>query len=178
VKDDRFLYRKADIPASLHPTLAAAAARCVPVDATDIVLDPFCGSGVLLAERALRGPYDRLIGGDVDLTALEAASQNLRGFNRVILTQADAGRQWLSRRVNIILTNPPYGRRVANVATARRLHAALNSLALHVLLDDGCLVVFQPPGLSEIRGLKIVSSRRVDAGGIPVDLIVARRRAG
>jgi methylase of polypeptide subunit release factors len=178
VKDDRFLYRKADIPASLHPTLAAAAARCVPVDATDIVLDPFCGSGVLLAERALRGPYDRLIGGDVDLTALEAASQNLQGFNRVILTQADAGRQWLSRRVNIILTNPPYGRRVANVATARRLHAALNSLALHVLLDDGCLVVFQPPGLSEIRGLKIVSSRRVDAGGIPVDLIVARRRAG
>ena len=90
VKDDRFLYREADIPASLHPTLAAAAARCVPVDATDIVLDPFCGSGVLLAERALRGPYDRLIGGDIDLTALEAASQNLRGFNRVILTHADA----------------------------------------------------------------------------------------
>ena len=67
---------------------------------------------------------------------------------------------------------------MANVATARRLHAALNSLALYVLLDDGWLVVFRPPGLSGIHGLKIVSTRRVDAGGIPVDLIVAQRRTG
>ena len=43
--DPRFAYRRAYVPASSHPTLAAALARVGGVRADDVVWDPFVGAG-------------------------------------------------------------------------------------------------------------------------------------
>ena len=54
--DERFAYRRGDVPAASHPTIAAALAQLAGVRADDVVWDPFVGSGLELAERL--GPQE------------------------------------------------------------------------------------------------------------------------
>jgi predicted RNA methylase len=109
--DPRFKYLQASIPAMTHPPLAAALAQLSEPTADDVVWDPFCGAGTELGERAKAGPYSKLIGSDRDATALAAARRNLHGIDRVELHVADALKLKASG-VNVLLTNPPYGRKI------------------------------------------------------------------
>jgi precorrin-6B methylase 2 len=109
--DPRFKYIRQTIPAMTHPPLAAALAALSRPSADDVVWDPFCGAGTELAERAKAGPYARLIGSDRDAAAVTAARQNLQGIERVELHIGDALKLKLAN-VNVLLTNPPYGRKV------------------------------------------------------------------
>ncbi len=77
LEDPRFAYRQKDVPAASHPTIAAALAFLAGVEPGDVVWDPFVGSGLELCERALRGPYARLVGTDTEAAALDAARANL-----------------------------------------------------------------------------------------------------
>ncbi len=174
--DDRFAYRKLDVPASVHPTLAAAAVRLVATKASDLIVDPFCGSGTLLAERALLAPYSRLIGIDIDQKALRAARTNLVEFDRLSLEQADCSTVTRHAPVDLIITNPPYGLRVGTQTAARSLHAKLDELAAAALRPGGTLIVFRPATFSSPRGLQLIKRQRVDAGGLQVDILVARKQ--
>ena len=173
--DERFAYRKEDRPASLHPTLAAAAARLIRGDARSVVLDPFCGSGSLLAERAKRGPYARLIGWDIDQAAIKSAQVNLHGLQDVSLICVDMQSARGPRELDAIVSNPPYGHRVLDRSRAHKLHLALDLLAEQSLRPGGILIVFRPPDFPAPRHLHLVERRSVDAGGIKVDLLVARK---
>jgi 23S rRNA G2445 N2-methylase RlmL len=175
VPDERFWYRQRDLPASIHPTLAAAAARLLPIGADDLVVDPFCGSGTLLAERALRGACRRLVGIDHQRAALEAARINLAPVAEVELVPGDFSQLERLAPVDAIVTNPPYGRRVADRRTARDLHARLDALAVRVLCPGGHLLVFRPRELPRPADLRIVERLEIDAGGLAVNLWLAAR---
>jgi predicted RNA methylase len=112
--DRRFAYRVADVPASSHPTIAAAIARVGGARDDDVVWDPFVGSGLELVERARLGPYRSLLGTDTDPRALAAAKRNAASSHteRVTLTLADARAFTPKEPVTLVLTNPPMGRRV------------------------------------------------------------------
>ena len=73
----RFSWRRRDVPAASHPTIAAALARAAGARPDDIVWDPFVGSGAEPVERALAGRYLSLWGSDLDAGALAAARENL-----------------------------------------------------------------------------------------------------
>lgn len=175
VTDRRFSYRVSDIPASLHPTLATAAVLLAPASPDDVIVDPFCGAGTLLAERARLGPYRSLLGIDVKAQALDAARKNLAAVEHVALHHGDFADFATRGPVDVILTNPPYGRRVGNPSQMRALHRRLDELAAHALKPGGWLVVFRPIEASPPSTLDIVSNRRVDVGGFEVNLIAARR---
>lgn len=174
--DGRFAYRKLDVPASIHPTLAAAAVRLAPTQASDLIVDPFCGSGTLLAERALLAPYSRLIGIDRDQKALLAARTNLASVQRLSLELSDFATLIKYAPVDTIITNPPYGLRVSTGSSARRLHGKLDQIAAETLRSGGTLISFRPPAFPSPRGLKVIQRKRVDAGGLPVDILVARKQ--
>jgi hypothetical protein len=174
--DDRFAYRKLDVPASVHPTLAAAAVRLVATQASDLVVDPFCGSGTLLAERALLAPYSRLVGLDIDRKALYAARTNLADFDRLSLEQADFSTVTRHAPVDLIITNPPYGIRVGTHSAARSIHAKLDEVAAVALGPGGTMITFRPPTFSSPPGLQLIRRQRVDAGGLEVDIVVARKQ--
>jgi tRNA G10 N-methylase Trm11 len=174
--DPRFGYRRADVPAASHPTLAAALARAARVRPDDVVWDPFVGSGLELVERALLGPYARLIGTDLDSRALNAARANLAAASvaRYELVQADA----LSHApagVTLILTNPPMGRRVARDGSLRELLGAFVGRAARLLAPGGRLVWLSPlPELTTRRaralGLSVEAVSSVDMGGFRAEL--------
>lgn len=178
--DDRFDYRRAVVPASSHPVLAAALARIAPRSDHDIVWDPFVGAGAELVERARLGPYAALHGTDRDPKALDAARTNLQyaHIDRVTLTQADA-LDFAPPAVTVIVTNPPMGRRVERGSHADLLERFV-AHAFRVLVPGGALVWAVPEARkiharAEREGFSIERAQVVDMGGFPADVCVYRK---
>lgn len=177
LSDPRFSYRARTLPASSHPTIAAALARVAGVVPTDVVWDPFVGSGIELCERAALGPYARLVGSDVDDVALDAARENLAraGALRIRLEKGDARTYRPEATPSLIITNPPFGRRVLDRDGLLPLFRAFLANAVATLSPSGRLVWVSPFGdataeLAEISGLVIRMRRPVDVGGVPGEI--------
>jgi len=109
----RFRGERAFSPAALRPTVAHALVWLSRPAPADRFLDPFCGSGTVLAER-LAYPAARLTGGDADAAALRAARANLPPAPALGLARLDARR--LPLRAGVVdaaVSNLPFGRQVA-----------------------------------------------------------------
>jgi predicted RNA methylase len=179
--DERFAYRVRDVPAASHPTLAAALARAAGARPDDVVWDPFVGSGLELVERALLGPYRRLLGSDVDPRALAAARENLKSANIEAELRLGNSLELAPRDVSLILTNPPMGRRVARDGTVRHLLTSFVARAAQVLVPGGRMVWLSPlPDLTEAAGqragFQIETLLTVDMQGFDAALQVFQRR--
>ncbi|HWN70695.1 MAG TPA: HEAT repeat domain-containing protein [Haliangium sp.] len=184
VEDPRFAYRRTDVPAASHPTVAAALARAAGVQPHDVVWDPFVGSGLELCERSLLGPYRTLIGSDRDPAALAAASENLAAAgvpdDRRILVTGEAVSFSPPARPTLIVTNPPLGRRVERTRGLPLLLERFIEHAAQVLAPRGRLVWISPfPGrtLAVARrcGLTLTLAQDVDLGGFTAGLQAFRR---
>lgn len=181
--DPRFAYRVAEVPGASHPTIAAALSRHAGVRADDVVWDPFVGSGLELVERARLGPYERLLGSDVEPRALDAAAKNL-GSARVTRAQLSRGdaRTFAPSGIRLIITNPPMGRRVTRDGS---LGALLDGFVPHVarVLEPGGRMVWLSPDerrtdeLARAAGLRVHSGPEVDLGGFGARLQTYERPA-
>ena len=69
-------YKKFQVPNTLKPTVAYSMVLLSKPQADDIFLDPMCGAGTILLERALSGRYSYLIGGELSEEALRATHRN------------------------------------------------------------------------------------------------------
>ncbi len=170
VQDTRFAYRLRDVPAASHPTIAAALARVARPQKRDVVWDPFCGSGAELIECARLAPGLTLLGTDTSEEALAAARENLGAASMVAeLSLADARTFTPKRAPDLIVTNPPMGRRVQRTGELRTLLADFVTHAADVLAPGGALVWLSPqPELRDVAvlaGLRVAYERRVDLGG-------------
>jgi len=112
-------YKLEHLPASLRPTVAAAMARLAQIKARQVVLDPMCGAGTILAEvlELARAEGIRLAavwGGDLESNALRATGPNLRRLGHVLLARWDARSLPLpDRSVDRIVCNPPFGKQLS-----------------------------------------------------------------
>ncbi|HZF54789.1 MAG TPA: HEAT repeat domain-containing protein [Polyangiaceae bacterium] len=185
-EDARFAYRRGDVPAASHPTIAAALVRVAGVRPDDLVWDPFVGSGLELCERAIAGEYRALIGSDSDVEAIEIARQNLAaaGASRVELYRIDArDRPPFKARPTVILTNPPLGRRVHRSADLGDLLGRFLERAAEVLAPGGRLVWISPfpertARLLTSLGLEPFYSQLVDMGGFDAQIQGFRKERG
>ncbi|MCI4366679.1 MAG: hypothetical protein L3K08_02890, partial [Thermoplasmata archaeon] len=100
-------------PVSLPPQLGRVAANLARIRPGERIVDPFVGTGALLAEAALLGA--RVSGGDQEATMIRGAMINFEhlGVNAELLKVVDAGAPfsppgggWWDG----IVTDPPYGR--------------------------------------------------------------------
>jgi len=178
--DPRFAYRTQTVPASSHPTIAAALARLVLPRADDVVWDPFAGAGAELVERARLGPYRALLGTDLECDAIAAARANLAaaGIEGARLEVADA-LTFAPEDVTLIVTNPPMGRRVQRGTHGELLERFVDHAAA-VLVPGGALAWAAPdPARLHARaaraGLVLERAFTVDMGGFPAELSVHRK---
>jgi 23S rRNA G2445 N2-methylase RlmL len=180
--DPRFAWRRRDVPAASHPTIAAALARVAEVRADDVVWDPFVGSGAELIERAIAGPYASLEGTDIDADALASARENLQAAGVVALLEQKDALAHFPRGVTLVLTNPPMGRRASRTP---RLADMLDRLVAHAaaVLSPGGRLVWIAPSPSRARaaafgaGLALDWARVVDMGGFDAEIQRWTRRA-
>jgi hypothetical protein len=100
-------------PIGLAPKLARAAANLARIRPGDLVVDPFLGTGALLAEAGLLGA--RVTGVDLDAAMVRGAQRNLAHLgvvaDRLIVgDSADPDVGGSETTFDALLTDPPYGR--------------------------------------------------------------------
>ena len=172
--DPRFAYRAGDVPAASHPPLAACMARLAGAADEEIAWDPFCGSGLELIERTLRGGVQRVIGTDHSEDAIATARTNFEsalasGVPNLFACcdfRDHAAVEGLSAgAVSLVITNPPMGRRVP-IPNLRGLIDDLFTVAATVLRPGGRLVFANPlPVEPKDRSLKLEHRQKIDLGG-------------
>jgi 23S rRNA G2445 N2-methylase RlmL len=181
--DPRFAYRRGDVPAASHPTVAAALARLAGALPDDVVWDPFVGSGSELCERARLGPFRRLVGSDRDRAALEAARENLdaAGVRGAELHLRDAlASPPIDEAPTLIVTNPPMGRRVHRAGDLAALLTRFVERAAAALAPGGRLVWISPfpeqtQAAAERSGLRAEVLQPIDMGGFDAQIQVLRK---
>jgi 23S rRNA G2445 N2-methylase RlmL len=174
--DPRFAYRVAHVPASSHPTLAAALARVAGAGPDDVVWDPFVGAATELIECARLGPVRALFGSDADEAALARARDNLAAANVTAdLAIGDARTFTPTPPPTSIVTNPPLGRRVLDRHRTGELYRDFLAHAARLLPRGGRLTWISPRGDETLGyatplGLKCTYRQRVDMAGFWAEL--------
>lgn len=135
--------REVERGAALRPSVAAAMVRLTHPADDDVFLDPMCGSGTLLLERAMAGRYRQLLGGDIDPEAVEATLANFGPRHQPRrIEQWDATKLPLEDgSVSKLVCNLPWGRQVSEQAALPSLYAGVLREAGRVLAPGGRMVL-------------------------------------
>jgi len=175
LEDPRFVWRRGDVPAASHPTVAAALARVAGVRDDDVAWDPFVGSGAELIERALRGPYRALHGTDNDPRALAVARANAEAAHVPLTLEHGDALGPAPAGVTLVITNPPMGRRASRTLGTDAMLDRFVTHAAGVLVPGGRFVWIAPwPQRSRAAGaeagLTLDWARTLDMGGFDAEI--------
>lgn len=163
IKDSRFSYRKEFLAASIHPVNAATvAALCKSyLKENAQVLDPFCGVGTMLVERAKCVPADPLYGIDIFGEAIEKARKNAEEAGLPIhFINRDFFSFTHDYLFDEIITNMPTAGRTRSSSDIFRLYEAFFVKAEEVLTEDGTIILYSTEKEFVERCLKKQSSFR------------------
>ncbi|MDO8433037.1 MAG: methyltransferase domain-containing protein [Candidatus Binatus sp.] len=185
LSDDRMRhrdYKTAHRPASLRPATAAALAWLSSPQDDDVVLDPFCGAGTILIERAHLGRYSMLLGSDRDREALAAAEANVGNrYQPIKLENWDAAAIPLEAgSVDAIVTNLPWGIRYGTHGENRKLYPRWFAEFGRVLKSGGRMVLLTAEwrlmrDLERARKIAPEKTYRVSILGTPAAIYVCKK---
>jgi tRNA (guanine6-N2)-methyltransferase len=147
-------YQRWHRPGALRAPIAAALGRVAGVAAGDLVADPCCGTGTLLAEAAAQGAL--VIGADLDAGALASAGAALRALGAAPrLWRGDvAAMPVADGALDALIANLPWDRQVAvDERGARLLHQQVARSAARTLRRGGSAALLTTqPGWLELAG--------------------------
>ena len=175
-------YKQAHIPASLKPTIASSMVRLSRPHPDDVFLDPMCGAGTILLERAFTGRYGYLIGGDISTEALDATVTNFgRQHQPRQFFRWDARTLPIqSRTVDKIVCNLPFGETIGNVPQLTNLYRQSLREYERVLKPKGRMVLLTSQRdllrreLKQHRSLRVSQQLRIDVRGMQAWMSVIR----
>lgn len=193
LKDQRYQYRMKAIPASIHPSGAAGLMQMAApyMKAGARVMDPCCGSGTLLLERAmmLRKKPEMLMGSDLSESALTACKENmlrakelgLLKATKVKLSKKDMRELTTECQVDELYANLPFGNRVGNHKENEGLYRELYDYIPSWVKPGGIALLYSMEGkllLKEAERCKgkmeVLFTRRVEAGGLEPTVVLLR----
>ncbi|MBB5235293.1 methyltransferase domain-containing protein [Deinococcus budaensis] len=127
----------------LNATIAYALHRLAGQREEDRIFNPMSGSGTLLVERALLGPYDAMVGVDTDAEAVACARANLQAAGREVeVAQVDALHTGLpDRSFDLIVSDLPWGDAIGTHGGNAALYPAFLQEMHRLLSRQGRLVV-------------------------------------
>lgn len=143
---DEPLHKRARVrhgAASLNPTVAHAMCRLAQPAGDQVFVDPMCGAGTILIERAGMEKAALLIGGDLFAEPLEAARTNLLAAAiKAELLQWDARELPLAAAsVDAVVCNLPWGRRIGSHRVNQHLYPGFVRELARVLAPGGRAVL-------------------------------------
>lgn len=175
-------YKHEHLPASLRPTVAAAMGLLARPTEHDVVLDPLCGAGTIVIERALLAPYKQVMGGDISEAAVEMAQRNARSARVHAEWQTwDARSLPLENEsVTRIISNLPFGKQIGSHEQNISLYKDLVQQFGRVLTKDGLMVTLTSEDRlweTNLRtaGWRITKKVVISVLGQPASIFVAER---
>jgi 23S rRNA G2445 N2-methylase RlmL len=163
------------LPWSTKPVVAEILARLAKIQPGDRILDPFCGTGTLVAAAALTvGGELVAFGADHDPLAISLARTNLarREISAELSIASAEQLDHADGSIDRVLANLPFGKLVGSHAGNTRLYpAALGEIA-RVLHPKGRAVLMTDDkrlfeaAVQRTPGLKIVRRRLLTYGGV------------
>ena len=186
LSDERMRHRDYQIehlPASLRPSAAAALVWLTRPAADDVFLDPMCGAGTILIERAHAGRYALLLGGDIRDEAVAVALGNIGPrYKPIELRRWDARSLPLdAASVSAAAVNLPFGKQVGTPEANRALYPAFLREAARVLRSGARLVALTgdtrafAESLRRTSGLARQAAYPVQLLGQPAKVYVVER---
>ena len=189
--DRRFAYRKAAVPASIHPANAAGVIRLARPYLKEgaTVLDPCCGSGTLLWERAIYGSCRSLTGVDLQRSALQAAADNYKTARAGGMQGAKVSCKLIcsdflkyrpEQAVDELFANLPFGNRVGSHEENLKLYKGLAERIPQWVKPGGIAVLYTMEGklleqcLYGQSRMKILKKYKVEAGGLEPKVLIVR----
>ena len=177
-------YKIKHLPASLRPTVAAAMIFLSNPRSGDTFLDPMCGAGTTLIERALVGKYRMLLGGDIDPRAIRTSLENIgRRYRPIQIYSWDAALLPLQDvSVDRVVTNLPFGNQIGTHASNAALYPRFFREMERVVKPGGRLVILSGErvlvrnALSENRSLDCREELNIIVLGMPAAMYVIDRR--
>ncbi|OLE54213.1 MAG: hypothetical protein AUG51_09260 [Acidobacteria bacterium 13_1_20CM_3_53_8] len=178
---------RAVVPASIHPTVAAALCfAAVERELTTIsskgegkvLVDPCCGAGTILYEWLSLFPRAQAIGYDISERAIELSRANLAPIAaKHELRTADMRRLPLKDgSADFIICNLPFGVRVKHKDSNRTLYREFAAEAVRVLRHGGWLVTYTSDRQAITYALRAAGWKsaspltKVSAGGLDVTI--------
>jgi tRNA G10 N-methylase Trm11 len=173
------------LPWSTKPVVAEVLVRLAKLQPDDRVLDPFCGTGTLLAAAGSTGHPLTVLGSDIDPRAIAMARANLGSLKlSAHLTVVSAEQlEHADSSIDRVIANLPFGKLVGSHTGNTRLYpAALREIArvlqptgrAALLTDDKRLFEAAVAGT---KSLKIVRRRMLTYGGVtPTAYVLTRTR--
>ncbi len=165
--------------AALKPNVAYALLRLAHLDAPPaVVLDPFCGSGTILWEAGALWPEAMLVGNDWNEETLDGARENAEAqamVDRVTLHEEDAwdlAETLGDQRADLVVTNPPFGVRLASSMDFRPFYRRVLQQFHETLRPNGRVVILvlrQTPFNKALRNTEHFDVRHVrviEIGGL------------
>jgi 23S rRNA G2445 N2-methylase RlmL len=182
-------YKVEHQPASLRPTIAAAMVRLAGASPGEVVLDPMCGAGTIIAEqielsKLRRAGRVETWGGDKDMNMIRAAASNLQGVGPALLCHWEATRLPLpAESVDRIVCNPPFGKQLLTAEQVGPLYRSAMKEFNRILRPGGkaVLVVSESETLRDaIKPHHWQPSRqlRVEVLGQPATISVWQKPGG
>jgi 23S rRNA G2445 N2-methylase RlmL len=135
-------YKIEHLPASLRPSAAAALVLLTEPRHDDVFVDPMCGAGTILIERALAGRYQMLLGGDAREEAVALARRNIGPrYQPIDVRRWDARALPLdAASVSAAAVNLPFGLQIGTPGENRQLYPAFLREMARVLRPGARLV--------------------------------------
>ena len=178
-------WRLCNRPGGLNSTVAYAMNELLGNDPRANYLNLMCGSGTLLVERAISGVAGRLVGVDIEQTAIDCAGTNLAAagvsdYQLLTVDIRDLTRE-LVGGFEEIAADAPWGDAVGSHATNEELHLRLLGIAAELAVPGaGFALLSHEVKISErllpqVPAWSVESSKRVEHGGHRPLLLLLRR---
>lgn len=145
-KMQRKEYKLSHVPASLQPSVAHCMALLSEPDSSDTFVDPMCGAGTIIIERALAGPYKYIIGGDKNIESINSAKINVDASREKLhLVLWDALNLPLSdHAIDKVVCNMPFGKQTGDDIDNKPFYSSFLKEIKRIIKPGGKAVLLTP----------------------------------
>ena len=181
-------WRVCNRPGGINATVAVAMNQLLAPSPGGSYLNLMCGSGTLMVERALSGPFRRLVGVDIEQGAIDCAAANLNaaGVSGFELHRGDVAATEqvvaaMQGRFDELSADAPWGDAIGDHRANAELYPALLSTAAKLAKPGARFALLSHEVrllerlLPERPDWEVLSSRRLSHGGHHPQLVLLKR---
>ncbi|WP_097025471.1 methyltransferase domain-containing protein [Clostridium peptidivorans] len=175
LKDNRFDYREKDLPTSINPVTAAIVMKSIArwLKPNAKVIDPFCGVGTMLIERAKLKDFQTLTGVDIFNTGITYAAINSELANVKIELIAEDILEFSSRDLfDEMISNMPFESKAGASGFNKKLYSEFVNRIPSLVRPGGMAFLYTveknllKQNLIGNKQLKIIDTIKIETGGL------------